>query len=393
MNLCADFLQNSACRQMKATGGCQKAWLPMSLACRAACHTGPCHDYGLGSEKVVAPLCADQSPKCFIWKILGQCKANPAYMLRGCPKSCGVCSTSSVAVERRIAKHVAECADFSPYCEDWMQEGHCAKSFVSMTCRKSCGVSPCKAASHIYMKTAATMQGDLRKLQNQNKALPQSTLQAVELGEGSSSNKAESIESTVWLKKSAKRINTMTKAREATAKAQKGAHVASGSKQIRGDIAMLKKSSLLKTKKTAAAAACKDAHPHCSHWAVTGQCRAHPIYMLRSCKKSCRRCNASSKELQLETQKLLATCADYHPDCGVWAERGDCRTHWLYMSLTCRATCKVGPCKAKGAPAGRGNKVPAKQKAKLSCKDLKHGTNGTKIDRFLHWACGMNTTA
>lgn len=370
MNLCADFVPKSACRQMQASGGCRKAWLPMSLACRASCHTGPCHDYSSGRQQDAAPLCVDQSPKCFIWKILGQCKANPAYMLRGCPKSCGVCGASNVEIEKKMAKHAAACADMSPYCEDWMQQGHCSKRYVSTTCRKSCGVAPCKVATHIYMKTAATTQHNIDKLR---KALPSESDTLLQLAEEKSTSK-KAAASTVWLKKSS---------------TTKSAHPKkSVSKKIQGDITKLKKTGLWLKPKEKAQASCKDEHPHCSHWAVTGQCRAHPAYMLRSCKKSCERCNASDEELRLETQTLLATCADYHTDCAAWAERGDCRKYWLYMSLTCRATCKVGPCQAKTtAPIG-GKKAPAKTEPKLSCKESTHGGN-KGVRKFLKWACGL----
>merc|ERR1711988_1410023 len=89
------------------------------------------------------------------------------------------------------------------------------------------------------------------------------------------------------------------------------------------------------------AARCDDEQPDCLHWANTGQCNANPMYMFRYCKKSCNKCTASAADLQKETVALLQACDDYSAKCQKWAREGSCSKYWLYMSLTCRASCKV----------------------------------------------------
>lgn len=40
--------------------------------------------------------CADKHEKCEKWSSRGECDANPKYMLKFCPKSCGICSNLGV---------------------------------------------------------------------------------------------------------------------------------------------------------------------------------------------------------------------------------------------------------------------------------------------------------
>jgi len=160
MALCADFVNDKAgCTTMKEDGMCEKAWVPMSLSCRTACKTGPCHDYGEQLSAAQASFdaeCVDRSPRCFIWKTLGQCSANPKYMLHACSRSCGTCSLSPSQLKTRVAKDLSICADFSPHCVNWMELGLCSAKnrFVISTCRRTCNAFACEAIPHIYIKTA-----------------------------------------------------------------------------------------------------------------------------------------------------------------------------------------------------------------------------------------------
>ncbi|CAE8603997.1 unnamed protein product [Polarella glacialis] len=85
-----------------------------------------------------ATSCNDQDPSCSGWAAIGQCTANPAFMLAKCSLSCGKCQKPA---EPSPPPPAASCVDDSTYCPTWAKDGQCKSNpgYMSRACRLSCG--------------------------------------------------------------------------------------------------------------------------------------------------------------------------------------------------------------------------------------------------------------
>ena len=72
--------------------------------------------------------CQDLNGNCEYWASIGECQANPGYMLPNCPKSCNTCGSS--------------CIDESEHCQYWASIGECQANpgYMLQYCKKSCNV-------------------------------------------------------------------------------------------------------------------------------------------------------------------------------------------------------------------------------------------------------------
>ncbi len=365
MRLCADFLpENQGCQSLRKSGMCDTKWLQMSLACRATCRSGPCHDFSnIQVIALTAPLqavCIDTSPRCFVWSLLGQCHANPKYMLEACKKSCGTCHVRREALQQRIRQRLSKCDDFVPYCLDWMEQGRCVAddTFVTSTCRRTCNTHPCETNKkpHVYLKSVDKRSRELRSLQNPMVAPSEDDVDAIQLSEG-----LEQVE----LPQSRRGIGPEELPKTHLELGEGESNDGRWKRQkIRKYLADIARQVGSQPKMTT----CQDKHVHCAHWAGTGQCLANPMYMLHHCQKSCGRCGQAKAENLKEMTSWMSSCKDYHPSCSRWAMRGECPRHWLYMSLTCRASCRLGPCKGP-TPQPTQKQPTSKSMTDITCKD------------------------
>ena len=80
----------------------------------------------------------DGNTECASWQAMGQCTANPAFMLQQCRLSCGVCT------ETAESDASTSCVNASPDsdCEYWSTVGECTKNptFMNKACARSCGI-------------------------------------------------------------------------------------------------------------------------------------------------------------------------------------------------------------------------------------------------------------
>ncbi|WKX90866.1 hypothetical protein Q1695_009596 [Nippostrongylus brasiliensis] len=76
---------------------------------------------------------------------------------------------------------------------------------------------------------------------------------------------------------------------------------------------------------------CYNEHECCSPWANMGECRRNYIYMSEWCKASCGVCKPNY-DLQNE-------CLDRHTSCSMWARSGECNKNPWWMSENCRSAC------------------------------------------------------
>ncbi|XP_042868456.1 zinc metalloproteinase nas-4-like [Penaeus japonicus] len=75
---------------------------------------------------------------------------------------------------------------------------------------------------------------------------------------------------------------------------------------------------------------CVDTNIHCAWWAGQGECKQNPSYMTSSCPRSCNTCGG-----------WPGPCKDQHRDCNKWAARGECGRNPAYMSRNCRSSCRL----------------------------------------------------
>jgi ShK domain-like len=70
-----------------------------------------------GAEPQVPPdhdnsaTCPDLHETCEYWASLGECNANPKYMLKNCPKSCHVCQWTKSQIDREVRKRLGLTTD------------------------------------------------------------------------------------------------------------------------------------------------------------------------------------------------------------------------------------------------------------------------------------------
>ncbi|XP_002153867.3 zinc metalloproteinase nas-13 [Hydra vulgaris] len=113
------------------------------------------------------------------------------------------------------------------------------------------------------------------------------------------------------------------------------------------------------------ASECKDKDVNCEEWAITGECKKNPDWMLKTCRKSCKVCAepcidfdancvswASKGECKNNPDWMLkycrkscnscpAACEDNDINCAAWASTGECKKNPDYMLSTCRKSCNV----------------------------------------------------
>ena len=77
--------------------------------------------------------CEDSNDNCAYWASVGECKANPNYMLENCKKSCNNCGSDK-------EKEDPNCVDENASCEAWATRGECEANpnYMLVNCRKSC---------------------------------------------------------------------------------------------------------------------------------------------------------------------------------------------------------------------------------------------------------------
>mmetsp|Transcript_512 Transcript_512/g.767 ORF Transcript_512/g.767 Transcript_512/m.767 type:complete len:514 (-) Transcript_512:113-1654(-) len=113
-----------------------------------------------GNDVCVGGTCADKSPacgdsheNCENWASLGECNANPAFMLPNCRSSCKTCDLDGKELENIIMETLNKrgecdengtckppCVDTNEKCAEWADGGECDvnPSYMLYSCRSSC---------------------------------------------------------------------------------------------------------------------------------------------------------------------------------------------------------------------------------------------------------------
>ena len=86
-------------------------------------------------EPTIPPNCENKHPSCNYWAGIGECEANPGYMLKNCKKSCQVCDQPTTTTEE-----TSSCKNDNSNCEYWASIGECEANpnYMLVRCKKSC---------------------------------------------------------------------------------------------------------------------------------------------------------------------------------------------------------------------------------------------------------------
>jgi prolyl 4-hydroxylase len=92
---------------------------------------------------------------------------------------------------------------------------------------------------------------------------------------------------------------------------------------------------------------CKDWHPNCHIWAELGECKDNAAAMIRFCPESCHKCidddDDEESDIEEEGDDNDEDCKDSHEQCSFWASKGECENNPNYMHLHCMKSCKTCP--------------------------------------------------
>ncbi|KAK4020421.1 hypothetical protein OUZ56_002401 [Daphnia magna] len=70
---------------------------------------------------------------------------------------------------------------------------------------------------------------------------------------------------------------------------------------------------------------CEDSHKYCKIWSETGECTKNKVWMSVSCRKSCKMCGVD--------------CDNFNLHCDSWAKTNECEKNIEYMKLYCPKSC------------------------------------------------------
>mmetsp|Transcript_38945 Transcript_38945/g.71378 ORF Transcript_38945/g.71378 Transcript_38945/m.71378 type:complete len:563 (-) Transcript_38945:112-1800(-) len=90
---------------------------------------------------------------------------------------------------------------------------------------------------------------------------------------------------------------------------------------------------------------CQNNSPKCPQWALEGECRNNPNFMLGACARSCESCHSlgvgdgGEEEEELRDMDGTLCGRDEFDECESWAEGGECWVNPLFMHAGCRYAC------------------------------------------------------
>ena len=118
------------CPVWKEEGECIRNTDYMTKYCPASC--------AQALETSGDDACKDSHANCHLWAQAGECKVNKVEMFKHCPKSCGKCGDGAVPI--KLKANV--CEDQHEKCEYWASLGECEANpnYMETNCELSCGM-------------------------------------------------------------------------------------------------------------------------------------------------------------------------------------------------------------------------------------------------------------
>ncbi|XP_066290427.1 apolipoprotein(a)-like [Branchiostoma lanceolatum] len=144
--------------------------------------------------------------------------------------------------------------------------------------------------------------------------------------------------------------------------------------------------------------ACVDRNQYCASWSSQGYCRTNYAYMAQSCRRACGFCTVSGSGT--DGSMPTTNCMDNHYHCPSWATRGFCargNSHYTYMMRYCRKSCRK--CTTEGTGTGAGGQGGGNNDCRDThqhCEDWAKRGECTKNPNYMHVrcrpSCGLCTT-
>ena len=321
--------QKEDCTRWKEEGECDGTQADyMKEKCPRAC--GLCTDSADSEESSPEPdstpknttttaetECVDQNPKCPEWHKIGECDGEYAEkMATMCPKSCGLCkSSSSTTTDKTEEKADTKCVDKSTMCKLLVQDGKCesepsGEEDIKEKCPASCGLC-----------TTDSDGGDGEG--GEGKSVEQKVAAETKETEDCK-DKSENCEQ--WKEDGECDSNLAEKMR---AQCPKSCGVC-----ISKDSPSVKKTN------------CTDRDEMCVHWKANGECDGNDKkYMEKKCPLSCGICKPEgdiehADSAPGQSNSTSADCVDSESSCESWKEQGECDGKFAeQMKKDCPKTC------------------------------------------------------
>ena len=108
-------------------------------------------------EPTIPSNCENNHASCNYWASIGECEANPGYMLKNCKKGCQVCNQPSTTVTTTAEN--PNCKNDNYNCEYWAGIGECDANpnYMLVSCKKSCNVCDQPTSSTTMTSTTTTV--------------------------------------------------------------------------------------------------------------------------------------------------------------------------------------------------------------------------------------------
>lgn len=188
--------------------------------------------------------CIDGSDSCVRWKAAGECFSNPNYMLKECPKSCGLCG----------------CLDEDDRCPHLAYHNQCTgkdEAYMFLKCKKSC-----KACGFDSDAELAMIQSHRRRL-----AAVGGNVALLETKYG------------------VKQITTVSDGKTSTASLE--TIVKETEEYMENVVAVDSRYDTIK---------CYNHKPSCAYWKSTGACETNKVFMRQQCAPTCQVCIELGKQ-------------------------------------------------------------------------------------------------
>lgn len=299
-------------------------------------------DFAVSELDPEADVCVDKHEKCAAWAELGECQANPVYMLGSvetgregsCLASCNACGQRRVKqlpeADEALLVDKAVTASFGQPVE---QEATFAEE------KESAPSEHVSAPEEAVGQEAASIEE--QHVLEDNISAPEEDAAAVPLEEVAVRGEVEAP----LVHQQVAPVEEQTVAADAAPTG--GAPEVSDEVQ---SVASAPVSAPLEAAEVVRTRDCVDKFPQCGEWAAAGECQNNPIFMLGSVEKGEEgRCLVSCNACE-----RVPACIDNHAECPEWAARGECegigRAYMVGNGVDsaghCQLSCNVCPLSA-----------------------------------------------
>lgn len=281
--------------------------------CNCICEDGS-SDCDTSKLMTSDPACANffDNWRCYIWANQGECDSNPRFMRHNCAKACGLCGDSET-------KDTCNNTYVEKKCEMWKSRGDCItnRAWMKKHCPVTCNL--CTDGGSRPEESCVNRKKDVAKCDD-------------------------------WARKGECVINLLGMFTHC----QKSCGYCNETEDsllaavTNEDVNVVQHDSM----------ECVNTHNMCESWASSGECEHNPDYMIRNCRKACKKCDDG-------------TCKNLFDDsnCDTWARSGECLTNTKWMPKHCAKSCNTGPCEGHHDNRPTARPIETTPKGPTICKN------------------------